>query len=591
MVFKNVKAKCLDYQGKAGSTVSNVCPLVEPYMVYQTSERRKGDPAFVRMLRIDASGERSFFDIDLEDLAKKDTTIAALLTNLVVFDTVYSMDIWRYLLNETRNLTERHVVTYLSRRLGWQSGNEGDAPRFLLGASSLPDGSILTYRDVALDFVRGSDADYQCFLKNEIYGKDTMEFALIAGLTSIVSGYVGASTAVSALAINVSSQSTSGKTTMLDFIGSLYGSPSHSNSGLVRTFNATKNAILAACEGRNGIPIILDDINANASEHNRIDMVMQLVAGTSRGRCDSTGSTQEDRLPWHGVAFITSESPIFDAGIVNQGIQARCLTIDNVKWTEDAAHSERIKRFVSSNYGHVAPAFAAKVAQLGEAWILADLETSKNEILGKMKDQNHLSSRLAAGMAPFLVTAHIYKDHFYKRLRVPKLLKMLVDAEQASHEEGSLADRVMEKLEQFIVANGKRFCLYYDGQSQTQASGTCIGCFAGDEKRGYRVSILKEPFEKFLDEIKCTEKNTVLREWVSKGKIVKDKDHWYTKESKLGNMRCLRMKFWKLDRFGLAQSPFWKRGDRGPDDPEPEHPPESDMNFDSEEAIDDIFKD
>jgi|GEM_PF-4791340 len=39
--------------------------------------------------------------------------------------------------------------------------------------------------------------------------------------------------------------------------------------------------------------------------------------------------------------LLTSESPIFDAGIVIQGIQARCLTIDNVKWTTDAAHSER----------------------------------------------------------------------------------------------------------------------------------------------------------------------------------------------------------------------------------------------------------
>ena len=474
----------------------------------------------------------------------------ALYRNLVVFDAIYSAEIWRYLQNETRNLTEKNVVTYLSRRLGWQGVQGSEERRFLLGESRNPDGSALAYRDGGLRFVKGDPADYQDFLKKEIYGKIPMEFALIAGLTSIVSGFVAESTGVSALAINISSQSTSGKTTMLDFIGSLYGSPSHSNSGLVRTFNATKNAIMATCEGRNGIPIILDDINGNASEHNRIDLIMQLAAGTSRGRCDASGAANSDRLPWHGVAFITSESPIFDGTIVNQGIQARCLVIDGLKWTTDAGHSDRIKAFVASNYGHIAPEFAEKVAEIGEEAILEKLEAAKQEILGAMERKDHMSSRLADEMAPFLVTARIYKDNYYARLKDADLINVLVAAEQASHEEGSLADRVMEKLNQFIIENVKHFNLYYDGKG-TEAIGGCYGCVTGHEKTHYVVSVLKDRFEKFLSDIKCSERLSVLREWRNGKRILSEKDHYYAKEPRFGGARCLRIRFSKLSQYAL----------------------------------------
>ncbi len=39
---------------------------------------------------------------------------------------------------------------------------------------------------------------------------------------------------------------------------------------MVRTFNSTKNALLAGSEDKYGLPILLDDINANRSEHNKM---------------------------------------------------------------------------------------------------------------------------------------------------------------------------------------------------------------------------------------------------------------------------------------------------------------------------------
>ena len=95
MILKNVKTGCLDYKGKTGAITPNVCPLIEPSMVFQTSERRREDPAYVRIIRVGASGEQSQFDIDMEDLAKKETTTQALYRNLVVFDAIYSAGVYK----------------------------------------------------------------------------------------------------------------------------------------------------------------------------------------------------------------------------------------------------------------------------------------------------------------------------------------------------------------------------------------------------------------------------------------------------------------------------------------------------------------
>lgn len=551
-------------------------------MVFQTINRDKDDPAFVRVMRVDPNGSQSEFDIEMDDLAKKDTVIAELYKNLVVFDVRYYADIWRFLLTETRNLTRRKVITYLSKEMGWTRLPGAEEAKFILGPEKLSSGESVIYRDSGIDFVAGSAADYERFLQDEVYGVKTMEFALILGLTSIVSGYVSERTKALPLAVNISSRSTSGKTTIFDFIGSLYGSPSHSNSGLVRTFNATKNAIMANCEGRNGIPIILDDINSNASEHNRIDMVMQLVGGTSRGRCSSTGAAQAQRPSWHGVALISSESPIFDGTVVTQGVTARCLTIDNVIWTKDAPHSDRIKKAVGSCYGHVAKGFAEIVAAKGKDSIIKALADAESEILSKMKVKDHLSARLASEMAPFLVAAHLYQENCLQSLMVDEITDMLIAAEQASHEEGSLADRMMEKLRQFILSNRANF-LYRNEGIDNVPKGKCYGSFGIGKDKSFIVSVLKEEFERFLKDAGCSERLTILREWASKEMILHEKEHYYTKDPLQGYVRCLRIPFKSYSDFGIK--PIEERT-------EPEVAPEAPIvqtEYHDEEAINAIF--
>ena len=80
------------------------------------------------------------------------------------------------------------------------------------------------------------------------------------------------------------------------------------SKGLVRSFNATKNALLAQCEGKYGLPILLDDINANRTEHDKIDLIYQLALNDPRSRCGRSGYMQDTHESWSGIVMITCDT-------------------------------------------------------------------------------------------------------------------------------------------------------------------------------------------------------------------------------------------------------------------------------------------
>lgn len=342
------------------------------------------------------------------------------------------------------------------------------------------------------------------------------------------------------LVINVSGKSSTGKSTITELAGSFYGDPNMSNNGIVRGFNATKNALFAASEGRYGLPILLDDLNANRSEHDRASIVYQFALNEPRGRCDSSGSLHQQRSGWSGIVLITSESPMFDGENVPQGIHARCVDINDIVWTQDSSHSDRIKKGVRENYGHIAPHFANEVQLLGIDTILKLHNIAKDEILCNLHRKDHLSDRIALKLASIKVTAELVKEVYDTTFDVEAVINQLIETFEASIDSRTLDEKALEQFKDFIRINKNHFDIY-TLKNTYKHSGDSYGAIIYSNKEK-TVNVIKPIFEKFLKENNITERLTILKAWKSNGLIKCDKDNRYdTKVSILGNARAIKL--------------------------------------------------
>lgn len=336
---------------------------------------------------------------------------------------------------------------------------------------------------------------------------------------------------------NVSGKSTTGKSTLAELAASLYATPETSNYGLVRTFNATKNFIFAISEGRHGLPIILDDANANSKEHDKADIIYKFALGESRGRCASGGTPGQRHSGWSGVVIVTSESPILDGQKVSQGANVRCITLDSIPWTQSAAHSDAIKHGVREDYGFIAELFANYLKTIDIHKILEIHENNSKTIKSKMIKRDSLSDRIASKLAIVSTTAELLKG-FDKTMKIKpsEVIDMLVAAEQSSFNDRSLVDTTLEAFVEYFTINRARFAVcqksrkYSDYLDILMQPYSPIGYITQySDYSDSELCILNTEFDKFLQSHQITERLTILKEWKLKGLIDGDKDR-YTKK-------------------------------------------------------------
>jgi len=246
------------------------------------------------------------FEINSDELGDAEQLQTALARNRVLINSQYKSYVQGYLMKEFRDmLFNGGYETMTTTCLGWHNLEFLDKPVFILNDKNI-NGIYIEYAGTKMSFTAGTYKGQLEFIRDEVLPYKETQLALAMGLSSIVSSLVNTKREIGTLVVNVAGSSSTGKSTIAQLSASLYGSPVTSNFGLVRTFNATKNSILAMCEGRNGLPIILDDANANAKEHNKSDIIYQLAMGESRGRCNSNGSprNRRERVEWNCDNYI-----------------------------------------------------------------------------------------------------------------------------------------------------------------------------------------------------------------------------------------------------------------------------------------------
>ena len=389
----------------------------------------------------------------------------------------------------------------------------------------------------------GSYDEILSLVNDDVLGTN-MEIALAIGFTPIVLGYLAKNKLpdIGSLMINLMGRSSTGKTTALHFIQSIYGHPISN----MLTFNTTANALLAELQDNYGVATVIDELSSS-DIFDMSQLVYQIANGKTKGRLSSRSKPLPKFL--FNTTVICSSEISFDTRLNdNPGLKVRLIEIDlDEPWTKNAESSERIKRLANINYGILSEKFIENLfsQEQKHELIKEHFQSSKDKLTNVLPDSEY-KSRVANNYAIILASATLVKDLLNIELEIEKITNLLVELEnKAIQNRKGIPYNIKEKITEFIHRNSNRF--YYD-KANIRSSGK-VGLIKSDSSKVY-ADIFVGVFEKFLrQELNVEDTKLVIKRLIDENIILtNDKQRNNTRPYIAGSREnCYRVKIAEED--------------------------------------------
>lgn len=361
-------------------------------------------------------------------------------------------------------------------------------------------------------------------INNEILNSN-MEIALAIGFSSIVLGYLAKEKLpdIGTFIVNLMGKSSTGKTTALHFISSIYGHPREN----VSNFNSTSNALLATLYNNYGVAKVIDELSSSTIS-DMTSLVYQIADGRSKQRLNSD-STLKEQYKFNTTVICSSEIGFSSRLRDNPGLRMRLLEIDlDEPWSKNADSSIKIKEIVNKNYGLLSNKFIEELFshEKGTSLIEEHFYSSKEKILSKLPDSEY-KDRISIHYATILASATLLKELLGIKINQEMLLNLFIKLEKKEiPNRKGIPENIQQKILEFIHKNASRF--YYDKANTRNYNK--IGIIKSNISMTY-ADIFTGEFEKFLHrELGIEDVKLSIKRLVSEGIIL-------TTDSKRNNTR------------------------------------------------------
>lgn len=373
-------------------------------------------------------------------------------------------------------------------------GYNGDAPLLKITSSISEDeyinslNTLLTNTDIGFAMACACASMFLAFLR--IFCK--------VALNSFVISFVG--------------RTSTGKSTAQMLMASVYTSPS--DETVMRSFYGTENALIKLLDNKMGVPMMFDETTITGKS-DMGKLIYQISLGRGKARC-TTNAELKQSGEWYTIVSTSSETANLDTQKMHKGgLDSRNLGFEDLCFTDDASHSEKIKEFSINNYGILGRKLSEYILGEGTDKIKAEYTECMHELVAEIGVENmfDISDRLIANYALIVIAAKTLKA-FGINIDVAGTTEIIVNNHNHIAAETNIAERYYGYIVAYIAAHPLASFIKDDNMHK--------GC----------VDIISVNFEEILTNCGNTEIKLVLDSLEKAGYLIRGKGEKLTEKEK-----------------------------------------------------------
>lgn len=349
--------------------------------------------------------------------------------------------------------------SYIHQRLGFVLLNEQ-----LIFLAYLPIGvndqhkKKSVYTGKALIKPAGDLKSWMKIVQDEVIGHPNLELALAIGASSPVVHILRKERKLFTEnpIWGIIGESSTGKTTALRLMASVFGSPEES-CGIIGDCNSTENAFYKRLSNSIGMPLIVDEATGKTN-WNFADIIYNLSKGQDKDRCSSDGELKE-RTEFSGTIVISGEKSILEECNPNSGCYARMKEL-NLNWTDSAEHAERLVAGLRQNYGTAVYPFMKFVLKLYRRhpkFFDKMFAQEQDKLKKKLPPEKNTDYRIYNIFAATLLSARILKKVLRLNLDIETMRNLLLEQHQKKDADCDDAQRLFDAVTEYAVRYGSKF--------------------------------------------------------------------------------------------------------------------------------------
>ena len=513
-VFPNAEKTALLYKLNDNENTKYLCPYCE---VKSLIKKIPADcePEEVEIF-VKSPKKEFIFRIPLEQLSDSKAFAQICFKNHFTFLPGNERYVHLYLTSQLGRILENSVEKYENKLIGWYKYDNKNI--FLMDSNILPDNKKCTcIRDMG-KWQAGSPETYEQMLQDYVFNNDRMSLAYILGFSGVLVARISHLKDLGVMLAGLSGQSTTGKTTAIKLIASIWADPDDVQGRVIMRADASNIGFNAQFAGFNGISIIFDDVDQNSSLHIG-DQLNRLSRGTQRVVANMKGEPQYNRMGFGGVCIFASECPLLEKTRKESGLYPRFVDLEDISWTNDAKSAETIKAICSQNFGFKGREFAKFMEEKSEDELCAIFDDSYTFIDSRLEKRDRFTPRAIKKYAAIIATAKLLMNCFNIQFNLEEIAKLLIINENKNMEDRDKPKLAYDYIKQFFIENCNSFNVITEN-AQRSKNGDFF-------RKGYGVAALRNDIlhlyistqntDKILNEAGFNQVSNYKKVWKEKG--------------------------------------------------------------------------
>lgn len=422
-------------------------------------------------------------------------------------------------------------VRNVHKSLGWLYDKDNVRTKTFLLDKAIGGTIESTYIGTVNIKPRGKATEFKRFVIDELEDSPCLQLALVLGLTAPVLSVVADEKDLENMFLNLSGDSSRGKSTALTLAMSCWGKSSVSDGrgSLIQSWSSTENAMFKSFSQQklNGFPICRDECGAN-NIRNFNSFVYKFCMGVEKNRMNKDCVLQKVET-FRTVMLSSGEVRIQDLmkeHTLGSSV-VRLTEFNNLPWTKDAEQADRIKRFTSRHYGTLGKEFVELLCEYTEDEIF-DIWYDYTDKLKPMLEPyvRHFASRIASKYAIFMTTFFILTGLLDVEWNEDVIMEILVDSAKDKEDEIKLAKNAYDLIMDFVSENSSHFYSYkgssysHNSKIEKNYSTTIFGKYNEDGD----VTISRKQFNRLLIGNGFKNPKLVLMQLKEKGALIVEHD-------------------------------------------------------------------